>query len=487
MKWKRICSFLLLFAVIASFLPALSARAAGPNGSISLDVYNEGAKRYESATAELINLVFDGVPLDLSGDVPALALGGRTMVPVRMVGEPLGATVLWPQGTNQVILRKSSNTVVLTLGSPTALVNGSEVPLPDGIPACLVKVQGVERTMVPIRFVSEQLGAAVDWKQENFTASISHKAPTSTFITRVVADSDRQTVLIATDREPQYVVSDYGGRAVVDILGAELSSGFPGTITVDNDIITTVRYAQHDNDLYPDYAKTVRVVLDLRDGLTVEKNITVEKQDGGILLTTFLTDADRKDDKPFVPSTPIDPSKKTVVVDAGHGGSRDGAKYEGIKEKDINLAVSLKLEALLLAQGYNVVMTRTTDVYMDLYDRADIANDVNADLFVSIHSNAFENPDVHGAITYHHPSSTRGERLAKAIQSPLCTTTGAQNRGISSADFVVLRETDMCAVLVEMGFMTNHDELMNLNDAAYQDKLAQGICEGIVRYLNQYG
>lgn len=484
MKWKRVCSFLLLFAVTASFLPA---RAAGPNGSVSLEVYNESARRYEPATAELINLIFDGKPLDLSGDVPALALGGRTMVPVRMVGEPLGATVLWPQGTNQVILRKNADTVVLTLGASTALVNGKEVPLPDGIPASLVKYQGTERTMVPIRFVSEQLGATVGWEQSTFTASITHKAPTSTFITRVTADSDRQTVLIATDREPEYVLADYGGRAVVDILGAELSSGFPGTITVDNDIITTVRYAQHDDDLYPDYAKTVRVVLDLREGLTLEKNVKVEKTADGILLTTFLTDADREDDKPFVPSTPIDPNKKTVVVDAGHGGSRDGAKYEGIKEKDINLAVSLKLQALLLAQGYNVVMTRTTDVYMDLYDRADIANAVNADLFVSLHSNAFENPDVHGVITYHHPSSKRSERLAKAIQSPLSAATGAQDRGVSSADFVVLRETDMCAVLVEMGFMTNHEELMNLNDGAYQDKLAQGICEGIVRYLNQYG
>ena len=295
---KKVSSFLLLLALLASLLPA---RAAGPNGVIDIQVHNESLGKYEPRTAEVVNLVFDGKPLDLSADVPALAWVidgyGRTMVPVRSVGEPLGATVLWPQGTNQVILRKGLNTVVLTLGSPTALVNGKEVPLPDGVSAYVVKrvVDGkaVERTMVPIRFVSEQLGCTVEWDQETYTASISKSVSENTFITRVVADSDRQTVLIATDRTPEYQVLDMEDRVVVDLLGAELSSGFPGTISVDNDLITTVRYAQHDDDLFPEYEKTVRVVLDLKKGITFSKNVTIEATAEGLLLTTFLTDADR--------------------------------------------------------------------------------------------------------------------------------------------------------------------------------------------------
>ena len=187
----------------------------------------------------------------------------------------------------------------------------------------------------------------------------------------------------------------------------------------------------------------------------------------------------------FTPTVPIDPEKSTIVIDPGHGGSRPGARYEGIAEKDINLAVSKKLETLLKNHGYNVVMTRSTDVDVGLYERADIANAVNADLFVSIHSNAAENrPDYQGIYTYYHPSSRRGARLAQAIQTPLCRMTGRIDRGIKDADFVVIRETKMCAVLVEMGFMTNHEELMNLIDDSYQDKLAQGISEGIVSYLN---
>ena len=169
----------------------------------------------------------------------------------------------------------------------------------------------------------------------------------------------------------------------------------------------------------------------------------------------------------------------------GHGGGRTGAQYEGIAEKTINLSVSKRLQAILRGYGYNVVMTRTGDADVGLYERADIANAVEADLFVSLHSNAAPDyPDFSGIYTYYHPSSGRGARLAQAIQTPLTRLTGGIDRGIKSADFVVLRETEMCAVLVEMGFMTNHDELMDLIDDGYQDKLAQGIAEGIVTYLN---
>ena len=148
-------------------------------------------------------------------------------------------------------------------------------------------------------------------------------------------------------------------------------------------------------------------------------------------------------------------------------------------------AISLKLVTILQNCGYQVIMTRSTDVEVGLYERADLANAAGADVFVSIHANAAENrPDYQGIYTYYHPSSNRGARLAQAIQTPLCQITGAVDRGIKDADFVVLRETEMCAVLVETGFMTNHEELMNLNEDSYQQLVAQGIARGIIDYLN---
>lgn len=487
---KKLGAFALLLAL---FITALPARATGPNGDLGLQLYNEKTEKYSDVTVSTVALSIDGKDMNFTGDIPAVVQVidgyGRTLAPFRAVGEALGATVLWSQENRQAILRKGGTTIVLTLGSATAMVNGVETPLPDGVAASVLSLKGQNngRTMVPLRFVAEQLGAAVAWVQEDYSAEITSAAATITQITRVTANYDAQTVLIATDRVPEFKTTDLGGKIVVDILGAELSSGFPGTITVDNELITTVRYAQHDNDLYPEYAKTVRVVLDLREGLTLADNATVVAKEDGILLTTFLTEKDMEElPTPEVPA--IDPTKKTIVLDAGHGGSASGAAYEGIKEKDLTLSMTKILEKKLLAMGYNVIMTRSTDVYMDLYARADLANAADADLFVSIHCNASAtNRDFQGIFTYYHPSSGRGRRLAETLQPYMAKATGAIDRGVLKDDFVVLRETKMCAVLIETGFMTNHEELMRLSDPIYQEKLMQGVADGLTAYLNNLG
>ena len=514
---KKTVSLLLILALLACLLPAW---AAGPAGSISVRFFDETSGQYQADTVtDTVHITLDGTPL--SGSVPAMVQylngGGRTLIPVRLVSEQLGAQVIWVPDTRQVILLRDADTIVLTLGSAQALVNGQIVELPGGVPACVVKYQGAENTMVPLRFVSEQLGAQVDWDQTTFTASITspyspepEPVPTPTptptpvptpepeptvpgdsgggalgYVEQITADANAQSLQIRTDHAPVYKVLDFEDRVVIDILDAALAAGFPETVTADNDLISAVRVAQHSNDdLGYGCDSTVRVVLDLKEGITLAENVTVTQLPLGILVTTFLNE-DEHGEVDFTPSIPINPQKSTVVLDAGHGGSAYGASYEGYMEKDINLSVTRKVQALLLARGYNVVMTRSDDSYVDLYERADIANAVEADIFVSIHSNAAENrPDFQGIYTYYHPSSQRGKRLALAIQEPLSQITGGLNRGVRSNDYVVLRETDMCAVLVEMGFMSNHEELMNLVNDSYQDKLAQGITEGIVRYLN---
>ena len=219
-------------------------------------------------------------------------------------------------------------------------------------------------------------------------------------------------------------------------------------------------------------------MLDLAAGVTAAGSLTVTTTASGVTVSTHAAPVTQ-------PSEPVDPQDFTIIIDPGHGGDRPGACYEDIMEKDIDLAISLKLVTILQNCGYQVIMTRSTDVEVGLYERADLANAAGADVFVSIHANAAENrPDYQGIYTYYHPSSNRGARLAQAIQTPLCQITGAVDRGIKDADFVVLRETEMCAVLVETGFMTNHEELMNLNEDSYQQLVAQGIARGIIDYLN---
>ncbi len=182
---------------------------------------------------------------------------------------------------------------------------------------------------------------------------------------------------------------------------------------------------------------------------------------------------------------PVEPGRHIIAVDAGHGGSASGAIHEGVAEKDLTLSMATKLRDILGALGYTTVMLRDEDVYMDLYDRAGVANQRGADLFVSVHCNAAERDfDFQGLYVYYYPESQSGKALACRVQDAACAFTGAVDRDIDSANFVVLRETAAPAVLVETGFMTCHEELLRLEDDAYQTSMAQGIAQGVIRYLN---
>lgn len=299
---------------------------------------------------------------------------------------------------------------------------------------------------------------------------------------RIEQDDNAQSIFIATNHVPEYRVVDLGSRVAVDILGTVIDPG-SGSITVENEVITAVRYAQHGDDLGYSYPHTVRVVFDLAEGFTYSENITVEKQVGGVLVTSHYEDVAPP---PDIPTDPIDPSTATIVIDPGHGGSASGAYYEGIMEKDLTFPISLYLRDILEDEGYNVIMTRESDVYMTLSDRCAVANEVDADLFISIHCNALaNNTNYQGLITFYSTGSTKGQKLAQAVQDATAEATGAINRGIrNNSDYTVLRQTKMPAILVETGFMSSHEELMRLSDPAYQQLLAQGMADGIIRYLN---
>lgn len=471
---KQKLGFFSLFALLLTlFLPT----AAAAKAPVQLALYDSSASCYvdQSLTAAAIRM--DGELLE--SDLPPFLYQGRTMVPVRLLAERLSASVEWVESARQVHIWTADREIVLTIGSPTALVNGEPTLLPDGVSAMMARRNGIFRTMVPLRFVSEYLGAQVEWDSQSYTALVT--SPSVPFhVTGVTADDNAQTVFLATEGTPRYILQDFGDRAVVDLPGGILTSEMPASLLMENEIFSAVRWAGH-TDLYPNCASSVRVVLDLRPGFTCNRNVTVSTVSGGVLIQTT------RDSSAVIPlpSVPINPAASTIVLDAGHGGDATGAQYEGIREKDINLSVTRKLAVLLENCGYNVILTRYGDQSVGLYERADIANGLNADIFVSLHSNAAPAvPDYAGIYTYHFPESRRGSLLAQFIQNAIVPATGAIDRGTRSADFVVLRETGMAAVLVEMGFMTNHDELMLLIDNGYQDRLAQGIANGIIQYLN---
>ena len=495
---KRIFTLFLLLAVVVGLFPA--AMAAGTE-QITVRFYDEVSQRYSEPTVtDRANLTLDGEAL-IPEDVPALAYypegstNGRTLVPVRLISEALDATVTWVPETRQIIILREESTIVLTAGSATALVDGQAVELPDGVPAGGVMWDGKESTMVPLRFVSEQLGAGVEWVGETATVAITSpeepQQPDPTqpqegdlgWITELSFDEEEQTFTITADHTPKYRIVDLGDRLAIDLLGAVYAPavGKDLTLQVESDAIEKIRCSQHGDDLGYGYPHTLRVVLDLASGVSYAQHLSVSS--GGNQVRVSVTDVP---EEPEVP--PLDPSKITIAIDPGHGGNQPGAVYpdengNDVKEKDLTLPMSLMLADILEERGYNVVLTRTGDDSVSLADRAKMANAAQAEVFVSIHCNALDRTDYEGIFTYYYPNSTRGEALAKQVQAGVVASTGGIGRGTPSANFQVLRETTMPAVLVETGFMTHPGELARLCDPDYQQKIAQGIADGVEAYL----
>lgn len=170
-----------------------------------------------------------------------------------------------------------------------------------------------------------------------------------------------------------------------------------------------------------------------------------------------------------------------IVVDAGHGG-KDPGKPKGpnsADEKVINLDLANKLSAELRARGASVTMTRTKDVFIELEARAAIAEKSRADLFVSVHADAHDNPTIAGATVYvARNAGTASRKIASAIERSL-KQSGTHVRGVRSANFVVLVKHSRPAVLIESGYLTNAADRKNLNDPAYRTRLAKTLAEGI--------
>lgn len=171
-----------------------------------------------------------------------------------------------------------------------------------------------------------------------------------------------------------------------------------------------------------------------------------------------------------------------VQIDAGHGGHDPGASGNGLEEKDITLQVALKIGEILKRYQVEVIYSRTGDEFVGLSDRARIANRAKVDIFVSVHCNSFASPNAQGIEVYAYPNRGGGRVLSKNIlNSMIIHQVYTKNRGLKTADFAVLRETNMPATLVELGFISNLEDAGILKNK--QDELAQAVARGILDYL----
>jgi N-acetylmuramoyl-L-alanine amidase len=181
--------------------------------------------------------------------------------------------------------------------------------------------------------------------------------------------------------------------------------------------------------------------------------------------------------------------KPIIVVDAGHGGDDDGCHPKDVvDEKELTLATARLLKDNLLQMGYDVRMTRSSDIYLELDERVDFANKLKADLFVSVHFNSCKSTKPHGIEVFYCEKGEKfrieeSKELANCVLEKIIYFTKAKSRGVKTANFRVIKKTCMPAILVECGFLSNSDERRKCQDPLYQEVLAWGIARGVHEYI----
>lgn len=520
-----------------------------------------------------INLIVGGKML--SPDVPPLLVHDRTMVPIRIISEELGAKVDWDLAQQKVHISNGASDITMWVGKSTAKVNGKDKTL-DAPP--LLKN---DRTLVPIRFIAESMGTTVGWEQNTQTVYVNKVYSLSTNgnmlgnggiyqrdqdlyvpladISSVTSDfringdqaiyrgqtislntegktlwkarkmdtgwvvplstlanqlklgtsvnglkisvvkqttsllsikEDNGHILIQADHQvkPNDFVLDTPDRVVLDFPDTVISNSLRNSISFNNgigivetasasttsgqsSIVREIRMSQ-----YSDNPATVRVVVELTQKSKYHLTMSSNTIDLGLEQTPIQsTDSN---------AGQASGQGSVVVIDAGHGGKDTGAiGATGDNEKDLTLSIANLVTSDLQKDGVKVIETRDDDSYPTLQDRVDLANNSNANLFLSIHMNSFL-PSAHGTETWY--DTPQSADFANTLHSHLIAATGFTDRGVKSTGYYVIKNTKMPSSLVEVGFITNPTENSQLLNADFQQKVAKALADAINEYLTTH-
>lgn len=451
----------------------------------------------------------DAICLELDGklietDVAPIIENSRTLVPYRALLESMGAEVSWEQEAEMATAILGSHRVQVTIDKTTAFVNG--VTKEMDVPPRLIN----NRTMIPLRFVLENLKCTVDWNNDTRTVIINSPKTDGPSEIRTIAyeETDDSYRIIARGSEAikNTRTFAYEGpeRYGIDIFNA----AFPdrvGSIKADNQVFSGVRFSQFDDD-------TVRIVVDLNEKVAGKVSLSEDRSEVYIDFDKPGSEGNRghegedeqnpgevnEDLQGILPELDWRATGKLIAIDAGHGGADPGAtgKINGkevLIERDLNLAIALRLHQLLDQAGANVVLLRDSDITMSLYSRPEAANTMNADLLISVHNNSAHNSTSNGTEVLYYDKvgiesyGITSKELAAYIQKELVAEIGLKDRGIINCPHLaVLNKSLMPAVIIEGGFLSNPDDLAVMLTEEFKEAYAVAAARGIINSLNAW-
>lgn len=390
------------------------------------------------------------------------------------------------------------------------LVNGS--PIQSDFTPYVTK----GRTFVPVRELTEGLGAEVNWDGENMTVEI--KFGEKTILLKINSDVtyvDGKKKIVEEDQVPKLALYSSPRVETKTMIPLRFVSETLGYNVSWDEKTSTVLIATGEN-ISSEVVKTATIISDddLKEEDNKNKNSSVEFQSStekketknaqknnkskifekaGLTEDEYKIDPkSRKVSKGFVQKG----ERIKIVLDAGHGGTDSGAIStidKTVTEKALNLDMIERLNERFLMLGYDVILTRSEDEYIRLLDRARISNTSDADIFLSIHFNSTTNSTSKGIEVLYASEknviikSVEQVHLAKAIQKELIESTGSTNRGVKNrADLIVLNKTKNVAALCELGFLTNREDMENITNSSYLDTMADAIVRGVENYVMNY-
>jgi N-acetylmuramoyl-L-alanine amidase len=447
-----------------------------------------------SAAAEVVPKLFLNGQL-LHSNVNPQIINNATVVPVRTVSEGLGFQITWDNTAKTATVNHGNDVIKLKLNDKVAMVNDQKVQMDTT--ASIIK----GTTLVPLRFIGEQFGLNFEWKAtekevhmyEQSTEPADPTVPSETnqtagWISQVAYDGGSSLTInyegvVKANKpmlleNPKRIVFDFPNTAYSMDLTSQLLSGQIEVNVSDSTYLQKFRYS-----LFSNSPETARLVIEIS-----ENTGYVLTEDLGKIQMSFMA----LSDVPIDPNAPIDPPIVNppasndvfdVVIDPGHGGSDPGAKSVLNKwEKEFNLSVGLKMKALLEKESkIKVHFTRTGDTYPSLDDRIKFAENLKADLFLSIHANS-GGSSASGAETYYYRENSKS--FANVMHKHLIAGTGIKDRGVKKEAYKVIKQTTMPAVLLEAGFLSNTSDAKILFNDAAQNRIAAELVAGIKEYLN---
>lgn len=437
----------------------------------------------------------------------------KSMVPVRFIAEKLGFDVDWDDATRTVLIYEDENDISEILGDT---VPEDEEAIPEEY-GTFGKVTAESDKRYDYVYISTRYGISPTVTRYHDPERIVFDFPSATFLSagatlrldgncvdtvrysnhdthaRLVLDISQRTQAMVMTSEKGIMIRSEKSENEAIIYDAFSKRVYFNKQYVGNGKSVTNGYSVTFSNLALKNQK-----IEIHDGIIYE--IIIENSSKGCVVTVdgsnklsytsekgfYRSDNNDENEKPTVPN--YDDGEKTVIIDAGHGGSDPGAVgYNSAGnavayESHINLAIALLVGEKLEAQGVNVIYTRDKDKYITLKERSDLANESDCDFFVSIHCNSIDNGQINGTQVYYHPISETGTVLAENIYEKMVEMTNLDPKKTQNgAHLYVIRTTTCPAVLVETAFISNESDRNYLLSKKGQETMAEAITQGIMK------